>query len=164
MGDRILAIDRQLFTPNLSHEDAISILWRASGIITLVVARLDLSSGSSTTAAKPALKDAATLSAELSVPSKAAVAGVEGSNSSSTSVFNVKRSPSEVSDSSKDSYDMVLNTEWTQLECVELEGDGAGPGFGIVGGRSSGVIVKSLVPGGPASRVSANTPSRLMNY
>ncbi|XP_017461578.1 PREDICTED: LOW QUALITY PROTEIN: patj homolog, partial [Rhagoletis zephyria] len=47
---------------------------------------------------------------------------------------------------------MVLNTEWTQLECVELEGDGAGPGFGIVGGRSSGVIVKSLVPGGPASR------------
>lgn len=79
---------------------------------------------------------------------------IKASEGTSDSSFKVKRSPSEVSDSSKDSYDMVLNTEWTQIECIELENDGSGLGFGIVGGRSSGVIVKTLVPGGAASKVS----------
>lgn len=146
VGDKILAIDRHLFTPNLSHEEAITILCRANGIITLVVARLDQQHLPPSASEKAPKKE------------KNAVPSAKGDQaSSSTSTFNVKRSPSEVSDSSKDSYDsydMVLNTEWTQLECVELESDGAGLGFGIVGGRSSGVIVKSLVPGGPASRVS----------
>lgn len=158
VGDKILAIDRHLFTPNLSHEEAITILCRANGIITLVVARLDQHhqpppSGKAPVAIR---ENNAALSAGAStetVPSKA----VAEASTTSASAFNVKRSPSEVSDSSKDSYDMVLNTEWTQIECVELESDGAGLGFGIVGGRSSGVIVKTLVPGGPASRVSVES-------
>lgn len=166
VGDKILAIDRHLFTPKLSHEDAITILCRANGIITLVVARLDHHHPLPAASEKvPALNskdgnNAAATSASAStepVPSKA-----EGSSTSSG--FKVKRSPSEVSDSSKDSYDMVLNTEWTQIECLELESDGAGLGFGIVGGRSSGVIVKTLVPGGPASRVSGKTAFRFINY
>lgn len=127
-----MAIDRHIFTSDLSHDDAINILQRANGVIQLVVARVEPLGNQS--------RDDL-----LADPS----AG-EG-----ISEFTVKRTPSEASDSSKDSHDMVLNTEWTQIECLELESDGSscGFGFGIVGGRSSGVIVKSIVPGGPASKV-----------
>lgn len=40
------------------------------------------------------------------------------------------------------------------MEVVELVNDGSGLAFGIVGGRSSGVVVKSVLPGGVADRVS----------
>ncbi|XP_061191838.1 multiple PDZ domain protein-like isoform X8 [Saccostrea echinata] len=46
--------------------------------------------------------------------------------------------------------DMVLNTEWTQIEVIDLINDGSGLGFGIFGGRSTGVIVKTILPGGIA--------------
>ncbi|XP_074598985.1 multiple PDZ domain protein-like isoform X2 [Brevipalpus obovatus] len=50
----------------------------------------------------------------------------------------------------KPSQEMVLNTEWVQVEAIELINDGQGLGFGIIGGRSTGVIVKNLTRGGPA--------------
>ena len=46
-----------------------------------------------------------------------------------------------------------LNTEWTQLEVIDLINDGSGLGFGIIGGKSTGVVVKTLLPGGIADRV-----------
>ena len=39
------------------------------------------------------------------------------------------------------------------IETVELHNDGSGLGFGIVGGRSTGVIVKTILPRGVADRV-----------
>lgn len=63
---------------------------------------------------------------------------------------------------------MVLNTEWTQLEIVELlnelpsqnldeissstAGNG-GFGFGITGNKSTGVVVKVITQGGSAAKV-----------
>lgn len=66
---------------------------------------------------------------------------------------------------------MVLNTEWTQLEIIELlnelpsqnledvsnikglsSGNG-GFGFGITGNKSTGVVVKVITPRGSASKV-----------
>ncbi|KAK4011843.1 hypothetical protein OUZ56_020955 [Daphnia magna] len=47
---------------------------------------------------------------------------------------------------------MVLNTEWAQVEVVDLINDGSGLGFGIIGGRSTGVVVKTIVPGGVSDR------------
>ncbi|XP_031824862.1 inaD-like protein isoform X2 [Sarcophilus harrisii] len=41
---------------------------------------------------------------------------------------------------------------WGHIEDVELINDGSGLGFGIVGGKSSGVVVKTIVPGGLAHR------------
>ncbi|XP_044530709.1 inaD-like protein [Gracilinanus agilis] len=41
---------------------------------------------------------------------------------------------------------------WGHVEDVELVNDGSGLGFGIVGGKSSGVVVKTIVPGGLAHR------------
>ena len=47
-----------------------------------------------------------------------------------------------------------LSTEWTQLEVIDLMNDGSGLGFGIIGGKSTGVVVKTILPGGVADRVS----------
>ncbi|CAG4994857.1 unnamed protein product [Parnassius apollo] len=47
---------------------------------------------------------------------------------------------------------MQVFGEWAQVEVVELVNDGSGLAFGIVGGRSSGVVVKSVLPGGVADR------------
>lgn len=78
---------------------------------------------------------------------------------------------------------MVLNTEWTQLETIELLNEttsascsnslsiasnslslstksvsagsagGGGFGFGITGNKSTGVVVKAITPGGSAAKV-----------
>uniref|UniRef100_A0A8D0PUE6 Multiple PDZ domain protein n=1 Tax=Sus scrofa TaxID=9823 RepID=A0A8D0PUE6_PIG len=44
---------------------------------------------------------------------------------------------------------------WGHIEDVELVNDGSGLGFGIVGGKSSGVVVRTIVPGGLADRDSS---------
>ena len=46
-----------------------------------------------------------------------------------------------------------LNTDWTQVEVITLVNDGTGLGFGIIGGKSTGVVVKTILPGGVADRV-----------
>ncbi|XP_054720887.1 multiple PDZ domain protein-like [Uloborus diversus] len=48
--------------------------------------------------------------------------------------------------------DMVLNTEWVQIEAIDLNSDGSAWGFGITGGRSTGVVVKTIVPGSVADK------------
>jgi len=48
---------------------------------------------------------------------------------------------------------MQLNTDWTQVEVITLVNDGTGLGFGIIGGKSTGVVVKTILPGGVADRV-----------
>lgn len=40
------------------------------------------------------------------------------------------------------------------MEMIELTNDGKGLGFGIIGGRSTGVMVKTILPGGAAGQVS----------
>lgn len=49
---------------------------------------------------------------------------------------------------------LKLNTEWAQVEVIDLINDGSGLAFGIIGGRSTGVVVKTILPGGTADRVS----------
>ena len=48
---------------------------------------------------------------------------------------------------------LQLNTDWTQVEVITLVNDGTGLGFGIIGGKSTGVVVKTILPGGVADRV-----------
>lgn len=47
---------------------------------------------------------------------------------------------------------MVLSTEWAQVEVVDLTNDGNGLGFNLVGGRSTGVVIKYVLPGGVADK------------
>lgn len=44
------------------------------------------------------------------------------------------------------------------MEEIKLVNDGAGLGFGIVGGKPSGVVVRTLVPDSVAHRVSVLDP------
>ncbi|XP_033372451.1 inaD-like protein isoform X4 [Parus major] len=47
---------------------------------------------------------------------------------------------------------LLSDIHWGHIEDVELINDGSGLGFGIVGGKSSGVVVRTIVPGGLADR------------
>ncbi|XP_076395996.1 multiple PDZ domain protein isoform X1 [Megachile rotundata] len=193
-GDQILAIDGQPLDSNISHEQAISILQKARGLVELVVARSaqdvgsslqtdELSGASSSTAAAGAgvsiiggvvggTTNQTISDKDQSVSTSSIVTAAATSKSSqpvsttsaatptptpptSTPVpggLVVERSPSAVSDASKSGSDMVLNTEWAQVEVINLINDGSGLGFGIVGGRSTGVVVKTILPGGVADR------------
>lgn len=98
-------IDDNLLDLNISHEQALSILQKARGLVELVVARTEHDDPET-----------------------------------------VHRSPSAVSDASKAGSD-ILNYEWAQVESIDLVNDGTGLGFGIIGGRVMGVVVKTILPG-----------------
>jgi multiple PDZ domain protein len=63
----------------------------------------------------------------------------------------VERPQSAISNNSKQNAD-ILSSEWAQVQAIELVNDGTGLGFGIVGAKSSGVIVKTILAGGVADR------------
>ncbi|XP_037951485.1 patj homolog [Teleopsis dalmanni] len=46
----------------------------------------------------------------------------------------------------------ISTANYAQVQAIELVNDGTGLGFGIIGGRSVGVIVKTILPGGVADR------------
>nr|XP_046237323.1 multiple PDZ domain protein-like isoform X5 [Scatophagus argus] len=58
----------------------------------------------------------------------------------------VSRTPSAASTMSANS------SAWQHVETIELVNDGTGLGFGIVGGKTTGVIVKTILPGGIADQ------------
>nr|XP_043877956.1 multiple PDZ domain protein isoform X3 [Solea senegalensis] len=58
----------------------------------------------------------------------------------------VSRTPSAASTVSANS------SAWQHVETIELVNDGTGLGFGIVGGKTTGVIVKTILPGGIADQ------------
>ncbi|KAM3591253.1 uncharacterized protein V6R79_025536 [Siganus canaliculatus] len=58
----------------------------------------------------------------------------------------VSRTPSAASTLS------VNSSAWQHVETIELVNDGTGLGFGIVGGKTTGVIVKTILPGGTADQ------------
>ncbi|XP_008433962.1 multiple PDZ domain protein isoform X9 [Poecilia reticulata] len=58
----------------------------------------------------------------------------------------VSRTPSAASTLSAHS------SKWQHVETIELVNDGTGLGFGIVGGKTTGVIVKTILPGGVADQ------------
>ncbi|XP_040834380.1 inaD-like protein [Ochotona curzoniae] len=66
----------------------------------------------------------------------------------------VAREPFHPRNSTSSLTDTTLpeTVSWGHIEDVELVNDGSGLGFGIVGGRSSGVVVRTIVPGGLADR------------
>lgn len=47
----------------------------------------------------------------------------------------------------------LLQDQWGHVEEIELMNDGSGLGFGIVGGKMTGVVVRTLIPGSVADKV-----------
>lgn len=64
---------------------------------------------------------------------------------------NEERPQSAISNYSKQNVD-IMASEWAQVQAIELVNDGTGLGFGIIGAKTSGVIVKTIVSGGVADR------------
>ena len=62
-----------------------------------------------------------------------------------------ERPQSAISNNSKQNVD-IMASEWAQVQVIELVNDGTGLGFGIVGSKTSGVIVKTILAGGVADR------------
>ena len=54
-------------------------------------------------------------------------------------------------DVAKPSTDFGFPSDWCQVEVIELVNNGQGLGFGIIGGKQPGVIVKTILPDGVAS-------------
>ncbi|KAM4611696.1 multiple PDZ domain protein [Polymixia lowei] len=106
-ADQILAINGQPLDQTVTHQQAISILQRASERVQLTVARGPIP--------------------QLASPV-------------------VSRTPSAASTLSANS------SAWQHVETIELVNDGTGLGFGIVGGKTTGVIVKTILPGGIADQ------------
>ncbi|XP_046389110.1 patj homolog [Ischnura elegans] len=162
-GDQILAIDGQPLDSNISHHQAISILQKARGLVELVVARNAPSTSGETTTVVSLQQHLPTSTSTASHPSSPPpppprspppIAATSSSSlaPSTLPTATVERSPSAVSDGSKAGAEMVLNTEWAQVEVIDLLNDGSGLGFGIIGGRSTGVVVKTILPTGVADR------------
>ncbi|XP_049328133.1 multiple PDZ domain protein isoform X3 [Astyanax mexicanus] len=108
-GDQILVINGQPLDQNITHQQAVTLLQRASEHVQIIVARGPVP--------------------QLSSPV-------------------VSRTPSAASTLSAHSS----ATHCTQVETIELVNDGSGLGFGIVGGKTTGVIVKTILPGGIADQ------------
>lgn len=62
-----------------------------------------------------------------------------------------ERPQSAISNNSKQHVD-IMASEWAQVQAIELVNDGTGLGFGIIGAKTSGVIVKTILAGGVADR------------
>ncbi|XP_037528743.1 multiple PDZ domain protein isoform X1 [Rhipicephalus sanguineus] len=127
-GDQILAIDGQPLDSNISHQQAIGILQQARGTVQLVLAR-----GTPVSATPPATQG--------TPPPHLPSSSLSGSATAGSTKSAADREEA-----------MVLGTEWAEVEAVELLNDGSGLGFGIIGGRSTGVVVKTVLPGGVADR------------
>ena len=50
---------------------------------------------------------------------------------------------------------IMLKDEWGHVEEIQLVNDGSGLGFGIVGGKTAGVVVRTLIPNSVAAKVSS---------
>ncbi|KAK2556764.1 Multiple PDZ domain protein, partial [Acropora cervicornis] len=123
-SDQILAIDGKQLDSGVSHQQAIGVLQQTNGQVELIVAR-------------------------GGIPRSQHLSRTTSGASSMLS-----RTPSNVSSVSHTSVTVPAGDgeNLRHIETVELHNDGSGLGFGIVGGRTTGVIVKTILPGGVADR------------
>ncbi|BFY99407.1 hypothetical protein BsWGS_02447 [Bradybaena similaris] len=137
-GDQLLAINGQPL--EVSHHEAIRILQSIKGTAEIIVAR-----------GPPIISRT-----ELPVEKEEAATASASPDTTGADV-DAEEPAEEGEEEEEDKYsldksDMVLSTDWTQLEVIDLINDGTGLGFGIIGGRSTGVVVKTILPGGIADQ------------
>lgn len=133
-ADQILAINGQVLDRKVTHQQAIGILQKASDRVGLTVARGPIPQLSS-----PAVSRTPSAASTLSATSSA-----------------VSRRRQEQQLAARAAAMLTVDCcpwQLLHLETIELVNDGTGLGFGIVGGKTSGVIVKTILPGGIADQV-----------
>lgn len=133
-ADQILAINGQPLDQTVTHQQAIGILQSASARVELTVAR-----GPIAPQASPAVSRTPSAASTLSANSTAVPA-----NAAPCCLLKLASTLTRSDDSA---------FQWQHVETIELVNDGTGLGFGIVGGKTTGVIVKTILPGGIADQV-----------
>ncbi|XP_053326320.1 inaD-like protein [Spea bombifrons] len=86
---------------------------------------------------------------DMNVSHQEAITLLQQSSGSIYLVMAKQPLPSEVE---TQVHHMEQSVCWGHVEEIELVNDGSGLGFGIVGGKASGVIVRTILPGGLADR------------
>ncbi|XP_048458046.1 inaD-like protein [Rhincodon typus] len=149
--DQILALNRTPLDENISHQEAIAMLQQTQGSVHLVVARGSLQRRSANSAEIPDLSIASQLVLDPSM--RGSIISTSTISRLLTILLTEIKSrliPLNCSDTSRACPTFLIN--WQHVEEIELVSDGSGLGFGIVGGKPTGVIVKTVVPGGLADR------------
>lgn len=143
-GDQILAINGQFLDGDISHGKAISILQNARGAIEFIVARDPVKSEPFFTSSPAPVPDKVSpMPTPIAHEHEQAIGKTESSELDTLEA--VVKAPAT-------SPSIDFGSEYSQVELVELINDGTGLGFGIVGGRSTGVVVKTILPGGVSDR------------
>ncbi|XP_054665252.1 multiple PDZ domain protein isoform X4 [Grus americana] len=124
-ADQILAINGQALDQTITHQQAISILQKAKDNVQLVVARGTF----------PQL-----------------ISPVVSRSPSAASTVSAHSNPAKEYQELPVVASVPPRVHWQHVETIELVNDGSGLGFGIVGGKSTGVIVKTILPGGVADQ------------
>ena len=139
-ADQILAINGQSLDQTVTHQQAIGILQSASERVKLTVAR-----GPIPQLASPMVSRTPSAASTLSTKSSAVVSEKTTSALLKHSFQNVSSWTNKIS--------FFQHPKLQHVETIELVNDGTGLGFGIVGGKTTGVIVKTILPGGIADQV-----------
>ncbi|XP_036368376.1 multiple PDZ domain protein isoform X4 [Octopus sinensis] len=153
-GDQILAIDGQPL--DFSHKAAIQLLKSARGPVELVVARsppLESSAASNNTVSTAQAAPASPVDKRQTPPQRDSPDVLDQTLTQSrqeTLKLSNENNTTVLPSQHRKSSNEMLNTDWTQIEVIDLVNDGTGLGFGIFGGKSTGVVVKTILPGGVA--------------
>lgn len=131
---------------DICHKKAIEILQNARGHIELVVAKDKVSRGGKLAQADNNLV--------TSLPIEKSLNDLNLSSSSINGAGALNESKNEQELNQFFQNEPHLE-KFSQIELIELvnEGKGKGLGFGILGGKSTGVVVKTVVPGGVSDKV-----------
>lgn len=91
-------------------------------------------------------------SAQLSPNSPSISSKLDYNQHSDVSRLDEERPQSAATNDTANYSGDIMASECVQIQSIELVNDGTGLGFGIIGARTSGTIVKTIKPGGVADR------------
>lgn len=92
---------------------------------------------------------------QTSLPSRSPPATADAVRRPQRQISTSSGPPAVVPSPTRDCDVTFPEAEWAHAQEIQLLNDGSGLGFGIVGGKTAGVVVRTLIGGGVADRVHA---------
>lgn len=136
-----MAINKEILNSDLGDDRAIEILQNARGNISLIVAKNKSEPDNLTTSNYSSFYNLSNL-----VP-----------NDKSLNNLNLSSNSINESKNELELNEFLANEpgleRFSQIELIELVNTGKGLGFGILGGKSSGVLIKTILPGSISDKV-----------
>jgi len=146
VGDQILAINKEMLDSDICHKKAIEILQTARGSIELIVAKSKSDSENN----RQTTSDYS-INADDLVTNVPIERSLNDLNLSSSNINRVHKSENNLELSQYLQNEPGLE-KFSQVELIELVNTGKGLGFGILGGKSTGVVIKTILAGGVSDK------------